>query len=205
VRVEAVPVEGARDRIPAPVRDLGIDEDDPRLLVFVPGLAPDVVVALAAALGRASRALEPRVLVRGVVDDELDDDADAARVPRLDEVAEVVDRAVGGVDVLVLGDVVAVIAQRREVERQEGVVSPSVSLTAGQRASSFFILARSKFSTLNPTLAMSDNISPAFRTKSFEKLKPCPVALRLSTRVLISERASRSSHCAVAIDSSRSE
>ena len=60
--------------------------------------------------GLAAGRLEPRVLVGGVVDDEVDDHPDAAvagLVDQLDEVAERAERRVDGVEV---GDVVAVVA-----------------------------------------------------------------------------------------------
>ena len=46
VAEEAVPVVGACLVVPGPVRGLGVDEDDPRVLVALRGLAPDVPVAL---------------------------------------------------------------------------------------------------------------------------------------------------------------
>ena len=82
-------------------------------------VAPDVEVALGAARRRAARALEPRVLVGGVVDDQLGDDAQAAAVRLAQEVAEVVAACRRRVDVGVVGDVVAVVLQRRGVERQQ--------------------------------------------------------------------------------------
>ncbi len=38
---------------------------------------------------------------------------------RIQEVREVVERSVAGVDVVILGDVVSVIAQRRRIEREQ--------------------------------------------------------------------------------------
>ena len=116
---EAVPVVRLGDVVPAPVRLLGVGEDDPDALVFLVRVAPDVEVALGRSGGRAAGRLEPRVLIGGVVDDELGDDADAAAVRFGDEVIEVVERAVARMDVLVVGDVVAVVSQRRRVERQQ--------------------------------------------------------------------------------------
>ena len=116
---EAVPVVGARDRIPGPVGGLRLREVDARLGEFLPGVAPDVEVALGAAGRRAPGALEPGVLVGGVVDDQLDDDPEAARVRRRDEGAEVVEGAVDGVDRLVVRDVVAVVPERRGIEGQQ--------------------------------------------------------------------------------------
>ena len=59
------------------------------------------------------------MLVRGVVDDQLGQHADAVRVRRVDEALEVVERAVHRVDRRVVGDVVAVVPERRRVEGQQ--------------------------------------------------------------------------------------
>ncbi len=67
----------------------------------------------------APRALEPVVLVGGVVDDELGDDAQAALLRFQDEAAKVLHRPEVGIDVAVVGDVVAVVAAGRGVERQQ--------------------------------------------------------------------------------------
>ena len=58
----------------------------------------------------AARGLEPRVLVRGVVDDQVDDDADAELSRLVHELDEVAERAEARVDAVVVGDVVAVVA-----------------------------------------------------------------------------------------------
>ena len=65
------------------------------------------------------RALEPRMLVGGVVDDQLGDDPHTARVRRLDEPLHIRQRAVVGMHAAIVGDVVAVVAPRRRVERQQ--------------------------------------------------------------------------------------
>jgi hypothetical protein len=54
-----------------------------------------------------------------VVDDELRDDADPAAMRLVEKRLEVLDGAVGRIDRLVLRDVVAVVAQRRRIERQQ--------------------------------------------------------------------------------------
>ena len=59
------------------------------------------------------------MLVGGVVDDQLDHHLHVAGVGCVEELLEVVDGAVGGVDVDVVGDVVAVVAQGRGEEGQE--------------------------------------------------------------------------------------
>ena len=116
---EAVPVVGAGHRVPGPVRGLVVLEDDPRLAVAVVGVAPHVEVPPAAAgLGPAGP-LEPRVLVAGVVQHQLGDDPQAPAMGLAQEGLEVAQRAVGRVDVVVGGDVVAVVAQRRRVEGQQ--------------------------------------------------------------------------------------
>ena len=93
VAEEPVPVVGLRDRIPGPVRQLGVDEDDANAAVAVVGVAPDVPVA-ARIVRRAARLDEPGVLIRRVIQDELDDDAQSARVRLVQERLEILERAV---------------------------------------------------------------------------------------------------------------
>ena len=119
VRVKTMPVVGLGDRIPAPVGGLEILEDDPGVLVLLRVVAPDVKVALRAAGRRVPRALEPGMLVRGVVDDQLGDHPDAVIVGCFEKLLEVVERAVMGMNARVVGNVVAVVFQRRRVEGQE--------------------------------------------------------------------------------------
>ena len=117
--VEPVPVIGLRYRIPAPVRHFGIEKDDARFLEFIASVAPHVIVALRGTARCVAGALKPGVLVRAVVDDQLDNNADAARMRRRDKLAKIVERAVSRIDRLVIRDVVAVIAQRRFIKRQQ--------------------------------------------------------------------------------------
>ena len=114
---EPVPEVLLAHRVPRPVRRLGVDEDDPGVLVELVGVGPDVEVPVGA-LGVAAAGLEPRVRVAGVVHDEVDDHADAALVAGVEELVEVLDRAALGEDVVVVGDVVAAVAQRRGEERR---------------------------------------------------------------------------------------
>ena len=46
VREESMPVVGLRDRVPRPVRFLGVGEDDPGVAVLLVGVAPHVELAL---------------------------------------------------------------------------------------------------------------------------------------------------------------
>src|ERR1700722_18994295 len=66
-----------------------------------------------------ARALKPRVLIRGVIQDELGDDSEPPAMRLLEEVLEVGERAellkLGGV----IRDVVAVVLAGGRVERQE--------------------------------------------------------------------------------------
>ena len=74
-------------------------------------------------LGRAGpggeRGLEPGVLARGVVRDEVDDDLDPELVGPCHERFEVLEVAEEGVDVAVVGDVVSGVVLRRDVEGGE--------------------------------------------------------------------------------------
>ncbi|VCU07348.1 hypothetical protein RHODGE_RHODGE_00450 [Rhodoplanes serenus] len=116
---EAVPIVGARLRIEGPVRLLGVGEDDPGVEVLLVGIAPHVPVARIGAGPAAPRPLEPRMLVGGVVDDQLGDDLEAAPLRLLHEAAEVLHRAEVGIDPPIIGDVVAVVAAGARIERQE--------------------------------------------------------------------------------------
>ena len=115
---EPVPVVLAAYRVERPVRLLGVDEDDPRVLVLVVGVRPHVEVAERPVRVRPGR-LEPRVLVAGVVHDQVGDDPDAALVRLLDQFDEVADRAEVGQDGREVCDVVPAVAQRGVVDRQQ--------------------------------------------------------------------------------------
>ncbi len=68
---------------------------------------------------RGARRQEPGVLVGGVVGDQVDHHPDAAGVRLGDQPVEVVEGAEDGVDVGVVGDVVAEVGHRRRVERRQ--------------------------------------------------------------------------------------
>ena len=116
---EAVPVVRLGDLVPGPVRLLGVGEDDARAAVLVRVVAPDVVVALARALGRAARRLEPRMLVRRVVDDQLGDDPQPAAVRLAHEMLEVVARPVAAGGRCGSRRCRSRRPQRRRIERQQ--------------------------------------------------------------------------------------
>ena len=118
VVVEAVPEVGASYGVVRPVRLLAVDEDDPRVLVPVHGVRPDVPVGF-----RVFRVLtgllEPGVLAGGVVHHEVGDDPHPALVGGLDERSELVEGAELRGDREEVRHVVAAVAKRRGVERQE--------------------------------------------------------------------------------------
>ena len=119
VREEAVPVIGLRFRIPGPVGFLGIGENDARIAVLLIGVAPNVEVPLHGTGWSLAGPLKPRVLIRRVIDDELNQHLQIALVRGVQERLEIVHRSVAGMDVVVVRNVVTVIAQGRWKERQQ--------------------------------------------------------------------------------------
>ena len=61
---------------------------------FVPSSKIQLPACAGMTMRQAPRFLEPRMLIRGVVDDEIDDDADAALLRRVRELDEIAERAV---------------------------------------------------------------------------------------------------------------
>ena len=119
VGVEAVPEVRPGHRVPGPVRGLEVTEDDPRVGVLLGIVAPDVEVAFDRPRPAPPRPLEPGVLVGGVVEHQLGDDAQVPPVCLGQQPLEGAQVAVGGVDAGEVRDVVAVVAQRRRVEGQQ--------------------------------------------------------------------------------------
>ena len=70
-------------------------------------------------VGSVAARLEPRVVGRGVVHDEVGDHAHPALVRLVDEVGEVLDVAVVRMDAEEVGDVVAAVAQRAREAREQ--------------------------------------------------------------------------------------
>ncbi len=107
---EAVEEVLLADRVEGPVGDLGVDEDDAGVGVLLVVVGPHVVVAVGP-VGVLPRLLEPRVLVAGVVHDEVDDHPHTALVGGVDELHEVGEVAELGEHGGVVGDVVSAVAQ----------------------------------------------------------------------------------------------
>ena len=85
VRIEPVPIIGARRGIPSPVRFFGVEKDDPGFRELLVGVGPDIEVAFARAGLCLTGALEPGMLIGGVIDHELGDDAQTALVCGFDK------------------------------------------------------------------------------------------------------------------------
>ncbi len=115
---EAVPVVLAAYGVVGPVGRLGVDEDDPGVRVLLVGVAPDVEVAVRT-VGVGARGLEPRVLVAGVVHDEVGDHSDAALVRLVDQADEVPQVAELREDLHIVGNVVSAVPEGRLVQRQQ--------------------------------------------------------------------------------------
>ena len=119
MRVEAVPIVGFGHRIPRPVRGLEVFENDARFLVFFRRIAPDIHVAFGRTGRCAARFLKPRVMIGGVVDHQFRDHLQAALVRRGQKRLEIGERSVVRVYVVIVGDVVAIIAQGRGIKGQQ--------------------------------------------------------------------------------------
>ena len=119
MRIEPMPEIRPGLRIEAPVRFFRVGEDDPRIGVAAVVVRPDIEPAPRGSRLGAPRALEPGVLVGGMVDYKLRDHPKTSRVRRGDEPAHVLDRAVFGMHGAVVGDIVAVVAPRRGIEGQK--------------------------------------------------------------------------------------
>ena len=149
--IKAMPVIRFCNGIPRPVRCFEILENNSRILVFFRGVAPDIeilvgeiiIVAGVGDPGRrgcrpcptgvtdsgysysAPRFLEPRILIGGVIDHQLRDDTQITLMCSVQKRAEIVERAEIRIHVEIIGDVVAVIAQRGRIERQHPDCSDS--------------------------------------------------------------------------------
>src|SRR5437764_1063407 len=81
-------------------------------------LRPNVPIAVRRSRVFA-RLLEPPVLVRGVVDDEVDEHPYAALLRAVSEFDKIANRAVARINAVIIGHVVAVIAMGRDLERHQ--------------------------------------------------------------------------------------
>src|SRR4030095_15147345 len=114
-----MPIVSLRYRIPSPIGKLEILKDDPRVAIFLLSVAPNIKVALAAAGLGLARTLKPRVLIRGVIDDQLADDVETTSMSFPQKDFKILHGAVIRVDIGVIGNVVAIISQWRRIKGEE--------------------------------------------------------------------------------------
>jgi hypothetical protein len=119
MREETVPVIGFRHRIPGPIGFFRIVEDDAGTGITLIRVAPDIPVAGGGAGLGSACTLEPGMLIGGVVDHELGDDAELSALGFQHEAAKVRHRAEIGIDVVIVRNVIAVVSSGRRIERQE--------------------------------------------------------------------------------------
>ena len=89
------------------------------LLAFKAGLAPDVIVAVGVVLASLAALYEPGMLVRGVIDHQIQQHFEPQLMRAVQHFFELLQRPVFGMYVLVIGDVIAVIRVGRRVDRAE--------------------------------------------------------------------------------------
>jgi len=116
--VEPMPVVLPRHRIPGPVGGLKVLKDDAGLGIFVRVVAPYIEIPLGRAKRSLAGALEPCVLVGGMVDNKFCDNLQPAAVGLLKKLPEIVQRPIVGVDRHIVSNVVSIVTERRGVERK---------------------------------------------------------------------------------------
>ncbi len=108
---KAVPVVLLAHRVESPIRGFGVHENNSRVRVSGVVVGPHIEVTVGTIRVRA-RGLEPRMVGGGVVDDDVDNDADSAVVCLFDQLTEIVHGSVHGIDGGVVGDVVPAVSAR---------------------------------------------------------------------------------------------
>jgi hypothetical protein len=116
--VEAVEVPFLRHRITRPGRFLYARKHHARVRALWTLFRPDVPVAILR-FRIAARLLKPGMFVRRVIDDEIDDHADAALRCAMREFDKIPKRSEGRIDGVIIRDVVAVVFARRFLERHQ--------------------------------------------------------------------------------------
>jgi len=104
-----MPIISLPDRIPRPIRRFKITENDASFTVFRRVVAPHVEIAPRRTGGCSSGALEPGVLIGGMIDDQFSNNLQVARVSLTQQIAKVPQGPINGIDLIVVGDVVAII------------------------------------------------------------------------------------------------
>ncbi len=119
MREETVEIILLRDRIPCPIGRLEILKDDARFLVAVGIVTPDVEIALLRTRGGAPRALKPFVLIGSVIEHQLGHNMKPAPMRLAQERLELLQRAAVRMNLGIVGNVVAVVAHRGRIKRQQ--------------------------------------------------------------------------------------
>src|SRR5215475_11600052 len=102
MRIEAMPVIGIGDGIPAPVGGFKILEDNACAIVLLGGVTPDIKMAPDMVWPGATRALKPGVLIGGVVEHQLGNHLQPAPVRCLQEDLEVMQGTIRRMDIRVV-------------------------------------------------------------------------------------------------------
>src|SRR5260370_11460160 len=114
-----MPVIGLCHWIPAPIRGLEIFKDDACARVLVGSIAPYIEVPPARSGRSFSGSLKPIVLVGSVIDNQLGDHPQPAAVSFSQEVLEIAQRPIRGVNVAKIRDVITVVLPRRRTKWQK--------------------------------------------------------------------------------------
>jgi hypothetical protein len=114
-----MPVVGACNRIPSPIRTLGVDKNYACASVFLVIVRPHIEMTPKGIGLRPPCTLKPGMLVGGVIDDEFGNDPYSARMCGAYKPSEVGNRAVVGMNAAILANIVTVVQARRRIEWQE--------------------------------------------------------------------------------------
>ena len=110
MRKKTMPVIGFGNFVPCPVRFFRVGKDDARIFVELVRIGPNIHRARRRAYRSKSRRLEPRMLIAGVIDYQLDHDLHIALVGRIEKRPEVIQRPVGWIDIDIVRDVIAIVS-----------------------------------------------------------------------------------------------
>jgi hypothetical protein len=119
MKKEAVPEIGFGNWIVGPVAHLRVFEDDSGFCVFGWIVGPDIVIAPRISRGRATRFLEPEMLIARVIQHKFGNHAQPILVGDIQELFEVIQGAVGGIDGEIVSDIIPIVPEGRRVERQK--------------------------------------------------------------------------------------
>ena len=105
--------------VPRPVRGFSVQKDNPRAVVLFIGVRPHVIISRFGAGFGVAGFLEPRMLIGSMIDHQFSDDPQATRMGFLDKAFDVGQCAVVRVYPTVVGNVIAIVAPWRGIERQQ--------------------------------------------------------------------------------------